>query len=113
MQEEHPVDFDRTKINYTRFSHNLKEQFDKYLANSYDFLSISENNYTEIFRGLTNQDEINTFLEIDMDRILSDLNFHIAGFKDFNASADPVKVKELILSGAGFEELLARRSRKN
>jgi hypothetical protein len=95
--EETAVDFDRNKINYARFSHNLKEQFDKYLAGSYDFLQINESNYTLLFKNLTNQDEVNTFLEIDMDRILSDCNFHVVEYKDFTAAADPVKVREIIL----------------
>jgi hypothetical protein len=97
MSKKEAIDFDRNKINYARFSHNLKEQFDNFLDGSYEFLQISENRYTHLFKDLVGQEEVNTFLEIDMERILADCKFHVVDYKDFSACADPEKTKELIL----------------
>jgi DNA repair ATPase RecN len=87
---------DKVTFNYTRISHPFQAPLDNFTKLNYQFLTETEKSLIKTFKEAQDQTETNVFMEIDFDKFLDDLNFHIVSYEDFSSFKDPTQTKQLL-----------------
>lgn len=98
------TNYDRSKQSYARIPHTFHQPWESFLKSNHVFLEENETLLISSFKEVENQADVNIFLEIDFERYLNDLNFHIVNYEDFSSFKDPVETKQLILEMKGITD---------
>lgn len=108
-----PSPYNKSPLTYTRVPHNFQSAWNNYIRNKHQFLLDEETRIINAFKEAQSQSEANIFLEIDFDKFLDDMNFHIASYEDFSSFKDPVQTKQAIYEMKNLTENILQNIEAN
>lgn len=104
---------EKTSFNYSRFAHPYQVPLENFTKQGFQFLAECEQRHIQLFKESQQQTDVNIFMDIDFDRFLDDLGFHIIGYEDFSSFKDPAQTKQLLYEMKSITENLLQNIEAN